>query len=243
MDIQDKVVIITGASQGIGLATAKLLASHGAKVVLAARSADLLEQAASELQQQGAEVLPVPTDMRDEAQIKHMVDLTLQRFGRVDVLINNAGQSVAGRIAELDLDDFRQIVELNLVGVISAIQAVLPAMRRQGGGMILNISSMTSKMNIPGLAGYASTKAALNLITQTARVELASENIRVITVLPRTTETNFGKNALGDQQMRQRQRSAVAEHRIVVDSPEYVAERILLAIQEEPAEQYMDDQG
>ncbi len=240
MDIKEKVVIITGASEGIGLATARRLAAEGAKLSLAARSVDKLEALSVELRQQGHEALVVPTDMRDAQSVQRMVAETVQQYGRVDVLVNNAGQSVAGPIAEIDTDAMRQVVELNIFGPIYAIQAIVPYMRQNGGGIIVNISSMTSKMTIPGLAGYASTKAALNLISQTARVELAPENIRVLLVLPRTTATNFGKNALGDRAMRERQRQHATARQVVVDSPEHVAGKILEAVQEEAPEKYME---
>ncbi|MGE5138841.1 MAG: SDR family NAD(P)-dependent oxidoreductase, partial [Rudaea sp.] len=118
------------------------------------------------------------------------------------------------------------------------MQAVIPRMRASGGGLIINISSMTSKMHIPGLSAYASSKAALNLISETARQELAGDNIRVITVYPRTTATDFGKNSLGNPELRQRQRAS--RPGVVVDTPEHVAERILQAAEKEPAEQYME---
>jgi short-subunit dehydrogenase len=155
------------------------------------------------------------------------------------VLVNNAGQAAAGTVAEMQVDDFRAIFDLNVLGVLYAMQAVVPVMRRGGGGVIINISSMVSKLHIPGLAAYASTKAALNVLTETARVELAPENIRVITVYPRVTATDFGRNSLGDPRLRQRQRAG-ASTSMVVDSAEYVAQKIVEALQQEPAEQYMD---
>ena len=239
MDLKDKVVLITGASAGIGLATARAVTAAGAKVVLAARSTDKLTQLAEELRREGHEALVVPTDMRNQAEVAQLVESTIQRYGRIDVLINNAGQAVAGTVADLDLEHYRQVIELNMLGPVYAIQASVPKMRAQGGGIIINVSSMVSKMHIPGLGGYASTKSALNMLSDTARGELASDNIRVITVYPRMTATDFGRNSLGNRQMRQQQRGNAAPER-VIDSPEYVAEKILEAIQKEPAEQFMD---
>ena len=239
MDINGKVTIITGASAGIGLATARLFAAEGARLVLAARSQDKLESLAAELRQQSHEALPIRTDVRDQAAVKRMVAQAQQHFGRIDILINNAGQSAAGTVAEISPEHFRQIIELNLYGAIYAIQAVAPVMRLGGGGLIINISSMVSKMHIPGLSAYASSKAALNSLSDTARAELAADNIRVVTVYPRTTATDFGKNALGDPQLRQQQRTHAAAAR-PPDPPEFVAGRILLAAQTEPAEQYME---
>ncbi|HEY3415358.1 MAG TPA: SDR family oxidoreductase, partial [Armatimonadota bacterium] len=208
MDIQGKVVIVTGASDGIGLATAHRLAAAGAKVVLSARSQEKLEATAGELRSQGYEAVAIPADMRLKPDVDRMVEETARKFGRLDALVNNAGQAVAGDIASLDLEAFRQIIDLNVFGPVYAMQAVIPHMRGNGGGVIVNVSSMVSKMAIPGLAGYASTKAALNMLSQTARGELAPENIRVITVFPRMTATSFGKNSLGNREMRQRQRGA-----------------------------------
>ncbi len=238
MDVKDKVTIMTGASGGIGLATAHRFARAGARLVLAARSTDKLERIAQEIREGGHEAIAAPTDMRSRAEVEHMVNGAFEHYGRIDILVNNAGQSVAGAVAEVDPDLFRQVIDLNIFGPLYAIQAAAPKMRQGGGGLIINISSMTSRMHIPGLAAYASTKAALNLLSETARAELAADNIRVITVLPRTTATDFGKNALGDQQLRQRQRSA-ASH-VKVDTADWVADKILQAAQEEPAEQHME---
>ncbi len=238
MEIQGKVAIITGASGGIGLSTARLFAEKGAKVVMAARSKEKLDHTAAELNQKGYQALAVQADMRNKEDVQRLVDAAEQHFGRIDILVNNAGQAMAGRVADLSLDDFHQIYDLNVLGPIYAIQAAAPKMRQAGGGIILNISSMVSKMSIPGLSGYASSKAALNQLSQTARVELAQDNIRVITVFPRMTATDFGKNSLGNREMRQSQRSRTED--IPVDSPEYVAEKILQAVQSEPAEQYME---
>ena len=240
MHINDKVVIITGASAGVGEATARCFAAAGAKVVLAARNTDRLKILAEELQQKGYEALSIPTDMRDFKAVHEMVEQTFQNYRRIDILINNAGQSLAGTIADVSLDDFQSIMALNVYGVVAAMQAVIPKMRSGGGGVIINVSSMVSKMQLPGLGTYAATKSALNSLSGTARVELSGEKIRIITMFPRMTATDFGKNALGDQRLRQTQRSHGTREGVVVDQPEDVAQRILFAAQNEPEEQYMD---
>jgi NADP-dependent 3-hydroxy acid dehydrogenase YdfG len=236
VDVRDKVTIITGASAGIGLATARRFATEGAKVVLAARSVDKLRQVESDLRGRGSEALAIPTDVRNRFDVVRMVDQTYRTYDRIDILINNAGQAAAGRVVDISEGDFRQIIDLNIFGVLYAIQAVVPKMRPGGGGLIMNVSSMVSKMSIPGLGSYASTKAALNVLSATARVELGADNIRVITIFPRTTDTDFGRNSLGDRAMRQRQR---AHSSVPVDSPDVVAERILEAARTEPAELYV----
>ncbi len=237
MDVHGKVVVITGASMGIGLATARRFAAEGAKLVLAARSVDLLAKHADELTLQDCEAIAIPTDVTNQAQVNHLIDTACQQYGRIDILINNAGQTELGAVASLNIDDYRQIIDLNIFGPLYAIQAVVPKMREIGGGLIINISSMVSKMSIPTIGAYASTKAALNVLSSTARAELEAENIRVITVFPRLTATDFGRNARGDQEMRrQRENNYFANG----DGPMLVAEKILEAAQNEPAEQYMD---
>ena len=238
MNVQGKVVLITGASAGIGLATAKRFAQEGAKVALVARSADALARLADELSKQGREAIAIPVDLRDPAEVKRAIAETARHYGRLDILINNAGQAAAGTVADLNPEDFRQILDLNVFAPLLAMQAAIPVMREQGGGLIINVSSMVSKMRIPGLAAYAATKVALNMLSDTARVELASENIRVISIFPRMTATDFAKNSLGDPEVRRRQRVNPAAP---TDTPEHVAERILAAAINEPEEQYMED--
>jgi NAD(P)-dependent dehydrogenase (short-subunit alcohol dehydrogenase family) len=222
MDVRAKVVLITGASAGIGLATARRFAAEGAKLALVARSADKLAQIAEDLRAQGVEAIALPADMRDPARVREIVEETALHFGSLDVLINNAGQAAAGTVATVSPDDFRQIFDLNVFGPLFAMQAAIPVMRAQGSGIIVNISSMVSRMRIPGLGAYAATKAALNMLSDTARGELAAENIRVITVLPRATATEFGAHSLGNRDLRRQQRQSSP---IPLDSPEDPARR------------------
>ncbi|MFB5266905.1 SDR family NAD(P)-dependent oxidoreductase [Paenibacillus enshidis] len=235
MEIRDKVVLITGASAGIGLATARRFAAAGAKLALVARSADVLNHLAAELKSQGSDAVALPADVSDPKQVQRVIEETARHFGRLDVVINNVGQAVVSSIADVNPDDFRRIFELNVMGPLAAMQAVIPIMREQGGGLIINISSVVTKMNIPGIGAYAATKSALNMLSDTARGELASENIRVISVYPRATATDFGKNALGVQPQHAPGSSRPS------DTPEFVAEKILAAALNEPDEQYMDN--
>ena len=126
-----------------------------------------------------------------------MIEQVFTHYGRIDILINNAGQAAAGTVAQVSPDDYRQIIELNLFGPLYAIQAAVPKMRQGGGGLIINISSMVTKMHIPGLAAYASTKSALNMLSDTACVELAPDNIRVITVYPAAHGHRFRQEFAG----------------------------------------------
>ncbi len=234
MQLKDKVVIVTGASEGIGAAVAKQLAAAGAKLVLASRNADVLKKMSAELP--GSFV--VPTDMRKPADITNLVAKTVAHFGRIDIFINNAGQAQYGPIESVDLAGYQSIVELNVYGPLRAMQAVIPQMRKQGGGMILNVSSMVSKQYIPNLGSYASTKYALNALSLTAKQELAKDKIVVSVFHPRMTATNFGKNATGARMFENRA-SAPERNPMPIDSPEAVAEKIIKQIGSEEAESMM----
>jgi short-subunit dehydrogenase len=233
MEIKNKVIIVTGASAGIGLAVARLLHQHGAKVVLAARSKDALETLQSEL----PESLAVPTDKTKPVDIKRLVLIAQEKFGRIDILINNAGQGLYAPIERIDMAAYRSIMELNVFAVLEAMQAVIPIMREQKdphGGMILNISSMVSKNYYPGLAAYASTKYALNALSLTAREELKPEGIVVGVFHPKMTATDFGKNSVGEKY-----ESSAGRPGMKVDTAEDVAIQILEQIKSEDAEANM----
>jgi short-subunit dehydrogenase len=242
MEIKNKIIIVTGASQGIGLETAKLLSKEGASVVLAARSKDVLKNLEKEIStgRNGAEVLVVPTDMRKEGDIENLIEKTIGKFGRIDVLINNAGQGMYGPVESADIDEYKNIMELNVYAPLRAMQLVIPIMRKQGGGMILNISSRVSKNYFPNLAAYASTKYALNALSLTARTELSKDNIVVSVMHPRLTATNFGKNSAGTghPDLAAGQRPASAP-RADIDKPKQVAEKIAELIKSEAPEAEM----
>lgn len=233
MEIKNKIIIITGASQGIGLETAKLLAKGGATVVLAARSKEILQDLEKEIPASFA----IPTDMRKPADIKNLIEKTVEKYGRIDVLINNAGQGMYGPVESIDIDKYKEIMELNVYGVLRAMQAIIPLMREQGGGMILNVSSRVSKNYFPNLAAYASTKYALNALSLTARAELEKDNIVVSVMHPKMTATNFGKNAFRVEEF---QNSRPGGNRqMEVDTPEQVAEKMLELIKSEAPEAEM----
>ena len=141
MQIKDKIAIVTGASSGIGLALAWLLSRKGATVILAARSADKLKQLEHEIP--GS--LAIATDMLKLEDIRNLIQQAKEKFGRIDILVNNAGQGLCAPVESIDLGDYRAVMELNVFAVLSAMQAVIPIMRQQGGGMILNVSSVVSK--------------------------------------------------------------------------------------------------
>ncbi len=154
MDVEGNVVLVTGASEGIGAATARLLAARGARVALAARSADKLRELAGELDGSFA----IHADLRESESIIAMVEATVEHYGRIDVLVNNAGRALRAAVADVKIADFQDIVDLNVYGPLLAMQAVIPHMRQQGGGSIVNVSSNVSKMAIPTIGAYAATK-------------------------------------------------------------------------------------
>jgi NADP-dependent 3-hydroxy acid dehydrogenase YdfG len=182
-----RVMVVTGASSGIGEATARLAGRYGARLVLAARRMDRLEALAADL----GEAVTVQTDMRDPVQIRRMIDRAVSEYGTVDVLVNNAGQGLHVPVEQIRLEDFKAVTELNVYGALLAMQAVIPLMRQAGGGHIVNVSSGTTLLTPAGTAGYAATKAALNMLSAGARAELAGDGIVVSTVYPFITATEF----------------------------------------------------
>jgi NAD(P)-dependent dehydrogenase (short-subunit alcohol dehydrogenase family) len=242
MEIRDAVVIVTGASAGLGEATARLFATQGARVALAARSADKLHRLAGELPGSFA----IPVDMRDQAAVAEMAERVHDHYGRIDVLINNAAQGMHGFLEQVEVAQYRRLMDLNLYGPLLAMQAVLPIMRGQGGGVIVNVSAPLGKMPfIPSLGAYGATKAALTVITLTARAELAADNIRVGVVYPGMMATDMDAHLLP---------ASTAQPVTVAwdaggdlppgaprrEVPEAVAAKILEAIRQEVAEQYTD---
>jgi short-subunit dehydrogenase len=230
MEIKDKVIVITGASMGIGLALAKELATQGAKLVLAARSADKL----AELEKEVPNSFAVTTDMRKLDDIKNLITKAKEKFSRIDVLVNNAGQGMRSSVETIDMEVYRNVMELNVFSVVEAMQAVIPVMRAQGGGLILNISSMVSKNYYPSLAAYSSTKYALNSISLTARQELEPDHIVVSVFHPKMTATDFGKNSAGEKYD-----SSAGRPGMNVDTAEEVAKHIVEQIENEQPEANM----
>ena len=238
MEIKDKVVVITGASQGIGLALVQTLSQQGAKIVLAARSLEKIEEVAKGL----PDAYAVQTDMHKAEDITNLVAKAKEKYGRIDIFVNNAGQGMYMPVEKIDIDQMKGIMDLNVYAVIRAMQAVIPIMREQGGGYIMNISSRVSKNYFPGLAPYAATKYALNAITLTARQELAPDHIIVSAFHPRMTSTDFGKNSITRRQVQGGAANpavnpAPQPNRLQneIDTPDQVAEKIAeQIISEEP---------
>lgn len=191
--LKDKVAIVTGASSGIGEATARALAARGAAVVLAARDEDKLRVLEGEIRAPGGHALGVKADVSDRGSVEELIERTIGEFGALDVLVNNAGLGLSGRVAELRAEDLRYVFEVNLIGPLNCIQAALPHLG--AGGRIINVSSVVGKRAIPKVGGYCASKFALNSLSDALRVEVANREVTVTSVYPGTTQTAFRDNS------------------------------------------------
>ncbi|WP_160133802.1 SDR family oxidoreductase [Halococcus salsus] len=189
--IDGSTAIVTGASSGIGEATASALADHGANVVLAARREDELESLAEAIEADGGRALAVPTDVTNEADLDALVDTTLDTFGTIDVLVNNAGVMLLEPVERADRENFRQMVEVNLLGLMNLTHAVLPVMQDQGSGHIVNVSSTAGRQANANSSGYNATKFGVNGFTEALRQEVTGEGIRTTIVEPGAVETEL----------------------------------------------------
>lgn len=192
MKLQDKVIIITGASSGIGEATARLCAQQGAKVVLAARRRDLLEKLAAEL---GAQAIPVVTDVTDDAQVKALIDTTLERFGQIDILINSAGKGLFKPVLHAPIAELDELYRLNVHATVTCTQAVLPTMLQQRSGRIINIASMASYIASANLSFYTATKYAVLGWSRSLQAELLRSGVNCTVICPYIVRTPFYDHA------------------------------------------------
>jgi short-subunit dehydrogenase len=235
MKIKGKVAIVTGASSGIGLATARLLTKNGVKVALVARSKEKLEKISKEL----PESVVAVADMSKVEEVTNMVKVVKGHFGRIDILINNAGQGYDAMTEKTDLEIFHQLFDLDVVGPLASMQQVIPIMREQKEGVIINISSGTALMYLPNMGAYSALKRALGGISLTAREELKKDNISVGVVYPYMTDTDFEKNTIKGESAGW-QSSGNGDFQIPkADPPEMVAEKILEAIIDQKAETFV----
>ena len=191
MNMDGKVVVVTGASMGIGEAIAKIFADHGARVVLLSRDASRAEAARHRVGHT-ERTLALVCDVRNREEIDRVLGLTLHQFDRLDVWVNNAGIGIRDSVAEMEMSACRELFETNFFGAVTCLQAVVPAMRAAGGGSIINISSVAGHVPVPFMAAYCASKFALNAIGKGARVELKHDNINVLTVCPGYVATDFG---------------------------------------------------
>ncbi|HYL92525.1 MAG TPA: SDR family NAD(P)-dependent oxidoreductase [Alphaproteobacteria bacterium] len=195
MKLQGKVAIITGASMGIGEEIAKVFAAEGAKLVLCARDLPRMEATRQRIGS-GENSIAVACDVSKREQVAAMVKTALDKFGRIDILVNNAGFGLNDAAAIVDVDQLKLMFDTNYFGALLCLQAVVPAMRKQGGGDIVNISSVSGHIGTPYMSGYSASKHAMNAMGRAARVELKRDNINVLTLCPGYIATDFPKNML-----------------------------------------------
>ncbi len=236
LDVRNKVVIVTGASSGIGLATVKLLAKRGAKLALVSRSKEKLEKLAERI----SSSFVVPADMSNISEVKSMIEKVHKHFGKIDVLINCAGQGYDAPVEETNIETLCYIFDLDVVGPLVAMQQVIPIMRKQHGGTIVNISSGTALMYLPYNGGYSSLKRALAHLSLTAREELQKDGIVVSVVYPYMTLTDFEKNTIKDS-VPEGEGQEGGGPPSPPDSAEYVAQKILRGIENGEAEIFAHD--
>lgn len=190
-ELSGRVAIVTGASSGIGEATAETLASRGASVVLAARRENELETLADQIESAGGEALSVPTDLTAEDDIDNLVDTTVAEFGSIDILVNNAGVMLLEPVERSDRENFRQMVEVNLLGLMNLTHAALPVMQEQGAGHIVNVSSTAGRDANANGSGYSATKFGVNAFSESLRQEVTAEGIRTTIIEPGAVETEL----------------------------------------------------
>lgn len=235
LSFRNSVVVVTGASSGIGRATAHAVARRGAQVVLVARGVQALEEVARECRQQGGSATPLPTDMTDDRQVRLLADRVITLFGRIDGWINDAAVNLFGRFEEVPLDAIRRVIDTNLMGYIHGARAAIPVFREQGGGILVNVASVDGCVGQPYASAYAASKFAIRGLSECLRMELTDvPAIRVCTVLPAAVDTplfQHGANYSG-RTVRPASRplpaAAVAE--AIVDALEYPRREVFVGV-------------
>ncbi len=235
MNVKDKTAIVTGASSGIGFSTAQLLSKMGAKVALVSRSKEKLEKLSKEM----PDTIAIAADMSKVFEVKRMVKEVSDRFGKIDILINNAGIGYDALTEKIDVDTYHYVFDLDLVGPLAAMQQVIPLMRKHGGGTIINVSSAVALMTLPNNAPYASIKRALATLTLTAREELKDDKIIVSVVYPYITLTNFERNTIRDVPVPESELEPSGP--FPPDSADFVAQKIVEGIESGKAEIFAHD--
>lgn len=224
-NIQGKVILITGASSGIGEATARLLAQKGAKVVLGARRTDRMERLVGEIRESGEIAMARQLDVTQRHEVQTFVDAALSDFGRIDVIINNAGVMPLSPLAALKVDEWDRMIDVNIRGVLHGIAAVLPVMQKQGRGQVINVASIGAHAVSPTAAVYCATKYAVWAISDGLRQE--SPDIRVTTISPGVTESELAES-ISDEQGREEMKA----FRKVAISASAIARAICFAVEQ-----------
>ena len=225
-NIKNKVIVITGASSGIGEATAKHLASKGGSIVLAARRADRLKQITEDIQKEGGEAIYIETDVRKLSDLQSLIDTAVDAYGTLDVMINNAAYMAAAPIKDTMVDDWNQMIDINIKGVLNGIATALPIFQKQGFGHFINIASVAGlKVFSSGGTVYSSTKFAVRAISEGLRQEVGGD-IRTTTINPGVVETELINGTTHEETSQM-----LAEFYKMAIQPEQIAETIAFAIQ------------
>lgn len=237
-NIADKVVVITGASSGIGESTAKLLARRGAKVVLGARRKDRLDAAVKEISAAGGKAVSFAVDVTKRAQVEALISGAVDSFGRVDVIVNDAGIMPIAPIEALKVDEWDQQIDVNIKGLLYGVAAVLPRMQKQKSGHIINLASVFGiKVFAPGATVYCATKAAVRALTEGLRIELHSQNIRCTMISPGAVATELPESSSDEATRKNLREFYKTTKAIPADS---IARAIAYAI-EQPADVEIDE--
>jgi len=234
MRLEGKVAIVTGAARGIGRATALRFSAEGARVVLADRDRDALAATAAAAGPADA-VLARPCDVARAAEVEALVTAALERFGRIDILVNNAGYGHRGTVEQTSEAEWDALMATNVKGVFLCSRAVLPAMRRQGGGTIVNVASTTSFIGIPERAAYVASKGAVAALTRAMAVDHAKEGIRVVAVAPGTVATDYYDRVVAGSRDPEGMRRMLAARQLIgrAGTPEEIANAILFLASDE----------
>ncbi len=198
--VAEQVVVITGASSGIGRCTAQYLAAQGARVVVTARRAEALHDLVREIEREGGHALDVPGDVTRKEDLRAVAQAAVEHFGRIDTWVNNASVYIQGRVQDITLDEYRRILDVNLVGLINGTQCALDVMLPQGSGVIVQVSSVAAKRGVPYTSPYAAAKAGIDGFTSTLRSELWGTGVRLSILYPPTVDTpvyHHGRGKLG----------------------------------------------
>jgi len=215
--IKDKIIVLTGASSGLGEATARLLSAQGATVVLGARRADRLQALAKDIEARGGKALALETDVTRREQVKALVDAAVQAYGRIDVMISNAGLMPQAPLEQLKVDEWDRMIDVNLKGVTYGIAAALPHMQRQKSGHFVNVSSVAGHKVGPGFAVYAATKFAVRALSEGLRQEVKPYNIRTTVISPGAVATEL-PNTVSDPAAAERLRGFYAQVAVPAES-------------------------
>ncbi|WP_097968290.1 SDR family oxidoreductase (plasmid) [Streptomyces anulatus] len=234
--LKDKVVVITGASSGIGAVSAKTLAARGAKIVAAARGQEDLDQLVTDIEKAGGTAAARLTDVTDAADMQALADFTVERFGRIDVLVNNAGLMLFSYWKDLALDDWNRMLDVNIRGYLNGVHAVLPVMLRQKSGHILNMDSVAGHQVGDGAGVYSATKFFVQAMTESMRRELGvHQGIKASTISPGVIDTGWA-----DKVTDPAGRKAAQELNAIAISPEAIADAVVYAL-DQPADVTVND--